>query len=69
MSQSAEITEYEQRVVAVLGQAWNMFLELPDLHPSDRQEFMQAIHQAQNIVLARVGLRSSDLSYKDPMEG
>jgi len=48
-----EMTEEERRVLDYLAQAWNNFLILDEVHPCDRQEFMQAIHAAENIVFAR----------------
>lgn len=53
-----ELTPEEQDVIDQLGKAWNLFLELPTIHPSDNPEFAQSIHQAQNIVLARPALES-----------
>ena len=47
----------EKEILELLAKCWNLFLVLPELHPCDRQEFMQAIHAAQNIVLARPQLR------------
>ena len=47
----------ELRVLDLLGQAWNEFVALPEEHSADRVEFMQAIHAAQNVVLARIGNR------------
>lgn len=52
----------EREVLALLGQAWNKFLELPVLHTMDHQEFCHAIHAAQNIVLARAGLREEGIA-------
>ena len=48
-----ELTEQELRVANALGNIWNEFLLFPVLHPSDRREFEQAIHVAQNIILSR----------------
>lgn len=48
----------EEAVLNLLGEAWNAFNRLPVLHPCDQQEFMTAIHAAQNIILARAGLRA-----------
>jgi hypothetical protein len=52
------MTPEEIRVLEALGQAWNDFAALPPLHPHDADEFVRAIHAAQNIVLARAGLRA-----------
>lgn len=48
----------EAEVLELLGEAATRFVKLHPEHPSDQQEFVQAVHAAQNIVLARVGLRS-----------
>lgn len=44
-------------VAEKLGDVWNHFLNLPVQHNSDREEFMRAIHAAQNIVLSRAARR------------
>lgn len=51
------MSEAEKRVVMMLAEAWNAFVELPIEHPADRPEFCGAIHVAQNIVLSRPGRR------------
>jgi hypothetical protein len=43
----------EQDLVKKLGECFSDFTKLPVLHPADEDEFMRAIHAAQNIVLAR----------------
>lgn len=52
--------EAEREVLRLLGEAAVKFAKLPGLHPSDRPEFVIAIHAAQNIVLARGALRALD---------
>lgn len=56
------LTEQEKLVHELLGDAANAFARLEreegPLHPSDREDFIHAIHAAQNIVLARSGLRA-----------
>jgi hypothetical protein len=47
------ITEDEKDVVDLLAMAWNKFTALPEQHPCDRPEFMQAVHAAQCIIMAR----------------
>lgn len=47
------LTPAEQKVIVSLAKAWNQFLMLPVTHPSDADEFLHAIHQAQNLVYAR----------------
>jgi len=51
------ITEEEDVVVNLLAEAWEKFLGLEVLHNSDLREFEQAIHVAQNIIMARSVLR------------
>lgn len=48
----------EIAVVKALVEAWNLFNELEPANEWDRIEFMNAIHAAQNIVLARPGVRA-----------
>lgn len=52
------MTLEESHVLEKLGEAWNAFIALPPLHPHDADEYMRAIHAAQNIILAREGLRA-----------
>lgn len=51
------ITPEENEVLNLLGQAANKFSVLPVIHHADLREFILAVHAAQNIVLARAGLR------------
>lgn len=51
------LTQPEIDVMDLLGQAMNQFAELEEIHGSDRPEFAKAIHDAQNIVLARPGMK------------
>lgn len=48
----------ELKVIDALADAWKAFQQLPDLHSSDEVDFMNAIHTAQRIVLARPQLRT-----------
>ena len=50
----------EQSCLGLLAQAWNKFLDLEELHPAHKNEFMMAIHAAQNIILARPHYRDSE---------
>lgn len=56
--QTKILTDAEQRLAALLGECFNLFKQLPVYHPSDMDEFVRAIHAAQNIVLARPGYAS-----------
>lgn len=53
------LTDDEQKALDTLADAWNLFVALPILYGQDRQEFMLAIHAAQNIILARPVLRET----------
>ena len=61
-----DLTEDERKCLDLLGQAWGVFAELPVLHHADRVEFSQAIHAAQNIVYARLGLRLEGIVRLEP---
>lgn len=58
------LTEGERQVVNALADAWNAFLELKPVHPDDQVEFRQAIHAAQNIVMARPVLKNKSEDLK-----
>lgn len=47
------LTDEEQNLVDALGNVWNKFLELPNEHPCDNQEFCTIIHQAQRMIECR----------------
>jgi len=47
------LTGAEGALVDQLAQAYNSFTSLPVLHAWDQREFMDAVHKAQHIVLAR----------------
>ncbi len=47
-------TLYEQEVHEDIIKVWNSFIELPQTHPSDIQEFHAALHQLQQIMAMRV---------------
>lgn len=48
-----QLNTSEHCIVQLLGDAFNLHQSLPEVHPHDQEEFMRAIHAAQNIVLAR----------------
>jgi hypothetical protein len=52
------VDEKEMKVVDLLAESYNAFTELPVLHPNDHVEFVQAIHAAQNIVMARLAVKA-----------
>lgn len=53
-----KLTNHEIECLDALAGAWNIFMALPEQHPTDRQEFMYALHTVQRFVLARPGQRS-----------
>ena len=50
-------TRKEVELLDTLGRAWNQYLNLPPEKPHSREEFLRAIHIAQNLVLKRCGAR------------
>ena len=52
------MTEEEIGTLELLAQAWNAFLELPEVHQDDRNDFRKSIHDAQRLVMARSGHRA-----------
>lgn len=54
----AEVTETEYQIARMLGDAWNLFCQLPKEHPMQDQEFCSAIHKCQDMVLSRAGIRA-----------
>lgn len=54
----AEITEKEVEVLDALGKIYNLLISLPVLHPGDLAENVRDIHDLQNRILSRVGLRA-----------
>lgn len=51
------LTEQEKEILSKTADIWNSFLELPDFHPSDRQEMARDIHNIQNRIMARLAQR------------
>lgn len=52
-SNDGKLTADEHAVLNHLVDAWNAFNELPVQHPAHKQEFTQAIHQLQRLVMSR----------------
>ena len=50
------LTQAELGIVNLLGQIYDLFYALPELHPNDRSEFVYGIHVLQNLVMARAVL-------------
>lgn len=53
MSQVSKMTEEEATILNLLVEAWNRFEKLEELHPWEKIEFMQLMHQSQRFLLAR----------------
>ena len=51
------INREELEIVEDLGVIWNKFLKLPDRTDDDNREVCSAIHQIQNLVMARPVIR------------
>jgi len=49
----SRLTKDEKKVLKLLGDAWNAYCELPTKHPCDANEFLLAIHAAENVIMAR----------------
>lgn len=47
----------ETQLVERLGEIWNAFRLLPEIHPSDVVEFQAHLHALQNIILSRAAMR------------
>jgi hypothetical protein len=47
------MTDEEMKILELLAEAWNKFLELPTEHESDIREFQYGIHVLQRQVMAR----------------
>ncbi len=52
------MTADERALVMGLAEVWNRYMELPEEHPMDRQEFCMLVHHLQHMVLARPARRA-----------
>ena len=52
------MTEQEKGILKALADVWNLFMDLPEEHPDDRNDFRYHIHRLQDMVAARPALRS-----------
>ena len=43
----------EQHVIDLTVKLTNAFCQLPEEHPADKEEFVQAIHRIQDMVMSR----------------
>lgn len=53
------ITPAEKEIINLLSTAWNKFIKLDEQHPSDKYEFMDAIHKAQQLLMIRDARRNN----------
>lgn len=60
-----DLTHGEKVAMGYLGLAWNVFQALPAQHKADKDEFMRAIHAAQNIIYTRLALRMLGIRWED----
>lgn len=65
-SSKTELTDQEKYCLAELANAWNVFTQLPDKHPSDDAEFLTAIHDAQKMIALRVARRVNTEVWSQP---
>lgn len=56
-AEAAGLTVSEAAVVDRLADAWNLFVALPELHASHREEFCRAVHAGQWLVWGRPAYR------------
>ena len=54
----------EMKVIQLLANAWNAFLQLPVSHGDEVNDFRFAIHAAQYVVLARIGQQCINDDYE-----
>lgn len=65
LERGTSMTENEIKILENLGDAWNDFLALEELHSSEKVEFMNGIHMCQYILMSRDAVRNHpDLFHK-----
>jgi len=52
-----KLTEQEIDIIDMLANVWKEYSKLEEYHPSDYQEFIEAITRAQDIVISRLAIR------------
>ena len=52
------MTEKELNLIEILANVWNEYLQLPEQHCNDRQEFCEAIHRLQHLLMIRDARRN-----------
>jgi hypothetical protein len=56
-------TQEEQSVLDHLVTAWNEYLQLDVQHPNERDEFLRAMNQCQNLIAIRVARRADPATW------
>lgn len=63
-----DLSVEESALLNHLGEAWNMFVDLPELHAWEKVEFMHKIHELQKMIMARPIVQQVNSSYEDPVQ-
>jgi hypothetical protein len=53
VSDSKLLNKQEQEIMGLLTEAWKRFVSMSTLHTDEPNEFKNAIHQAQLVIMAR----------------
>ena len=51
-----DLVPEENACLEKLGEAWNIYITLLEVHPAKKSEFLRALHVCQDIVLCRPAL-------------
>lgn len=60
-----KLKKKEDEILLILANAYNKFGDLPILHEADTEDFLRAIHMAQNIVMSRPVMRQINKENKE----
>jgi|WetSurMetagenome_2_1015567.scaffolds.fasta_scaffold1202145_2 hypothetical protein len=58
--------EQERKILDLLAEAWNEYCKLSIGHPDDARDFVNAIHNAQRIIMSREPVRLHPDYYRQP---
>jgi len=50
LKETSGMNDQEFRTMSHLTGAWDHFLQIPDMRDDDREDFLRALHAAQNII-------------------
>lgn len=53
------MTGQEEKLIEILTDFWNKYLQLPQQHPCDQQEMCDSIHRAQHLIMIRETRRNN----------